>query len=286
MNMLKNIKYFPVDPDILKVVGGEGSQVFSNGIFSMVVNGSPIHGNLIRAGNFYHIPEGRILIVLEGRAKVHLNLEEHQIEKGTVVVTAPDNIMEMKYCSEDMCVIGIVLKDQIFVQENIIQKTTPEEYEEILRMSFLLWDVAHHVPFRNDTVCRMVEAIVSNIQYIHKEKQNSIQTPPTRGQLLFQQFKTLVSKHCEQERNIPFYAGLLHVTPHHLSSVISKTSGQSVMYWINRAVTLHAKMLLKTTGLMGYEIADRLNFPNAPAFNKFFKRETGMTPKQFQSSGT
>ncbi len=282
--MTKNIRYFAVDPDLLKGVGGEGSQVFSNGIFSMVVNGSPILGNLIRAGHFYHIPEGRILIVLDGRAKVHLNLEEHQIEKGTVVVTAPDNIMEMKYCSEDMYVIGMVLKDQIFVQENIIQKTTPEEYEEILRMAFLLWDVAHHVPFRNDTVCRLVEAIVSNIQYIHKEKQNATQSPPTRGQMLFQQFKTLVSKHCEQERNIPFYAGLLNVTPHHLSSVISKTSGHSVMYWVNRAVILHAKMLLKTTGLMSYEIADRLNFPNAPAFNKFFKRETGMTPKQFQSS--
>ena len=74
MDMHKNIKYFAVDPDILKKVSGQGSQVFSNGIFSMVVNGSPIQGNLIRAGHFYHIPEGRILIVLDGRAKVHLNL--------------------------------------------------------------------------------------------------------------------------------------------------------------------------------------------------------------------
>ena len=33
---------------------------------------------------------------------------------------------------------------------------------------------------------------------------------------------------------------------------------------------------------MGYEIAHRLHFPNASAFSKFFKRETGLTPREYQ----
>jgi AraC-like DNA-binding protein len=101
---------------------------------------------------------------------------------------------------------------------------------------------------------------------------------------LFQQFKLLVSKYCERERNIPFYAKELRVSPHHLSSVISKASGHSVMYWINRAVVLRARMLLKTSDLMTYEIADRLNFPNSPAFNSFFKREMGVTPRMYRNN--
>ena len=74
----------------------------------------------------------------------------------------------------------------------------------------------------------------------------------------------------------------MHVTPHHLSATIKKASGQSVMYWINRATVQDAKILLKTNGAMGYEIAYRLNFPSASAFSKFFKRETGLTPRMYQ----
>ena len=61
-----------------------------------------------------------------------------------------------------------------------------------------------------------------------------------------------------QERSIPFYASQLRITPHHLSALIKKASGQSVMYWINRATIQEAKLLLKTNGMMAYEIANRM----------------------------
>jgi AraC-like DNA-binding protein len=54
------------------------------------------------------------------------------------------------------------------------------------------------------------------------------------------------------------------------------------MYWINRAVVLRAKVLLRTSGLLTYEIAERLHFANPPAFNNFFKRETGLTPNEYR----
>lgn len=106
--------------------------------------------------------------------------------------------------------------------------------------------------------------------------------PPLYTQELFLRFKRLVRQHCTRQRSIPFYADLLHVTPHHLSALIKKISNQSVMYWIHRATIQEAKLLLKTNQLMAYEIADRLDFPSASAFSKYFKRETGMTPRMYQ----
>lgn len=35
---------------------------------------------------------------------------------------------------------------------------------------------------------------------------------------------------------------------------------------------------------MAYEIANRMNFPSASTFSKYFKRETGMTPRAYQES--
>ena len=103
-----------------------------------------------------------------------------------------------------------------------------------------------------------------------------------RTQNVFLQFKRLVHQHCLKERSIPFYANLLHLTPHHLSAVIKKASGQSVMFWINRSIILRAKVLLNTKDMMINEIADRLNFTSPSAFHNFFKRITGLTPKKYQ----
>lgn len=36
--------------------------------------------------------------------------------------------------------------------------------------------------------------------------------------------------------------------------------------------------------MMAYEIANRMNFPSASAFSKFFKRETGLTPRAYQET--
>ena len=104
----------------------------------------------------------------------------------------------------------------------------------------------------------------------------------THTQQVFPVLTRLLRRHCTSQRSIPFYADLLHVTPHHLSALIKKISNQSVMYWIHRATIQEAKLLLKTNQLMAYEIADRLDFPSASAFSKYFKRETGMTPRMYQ----
>lgn len=62
----------------------------------------------------------------------------------------------------------------------------------------------------------------------------------------------------------------------HLSAVVRQQSGLSVMDWLNRTTVMEAKVLLKHTSLMMYEIADRLCFPEPTAFNRYFKKQTGI----------
>ena len=85
------------------------------------------------------------------------------------------------------------------------------------------------------------------------------------------------------ERNIDFYADRLFLSPHYLSGLVRETSGKTVMDWINRSVILEAKVLLKHSNLLTYQIADELNFPNPSFFSKFFKRMTGMTPGEYRN---
>lgn len=262
---------------------GHSSQAIVNEWFGMTLNVNPFRENFVRTGQPYHFEEGRILMVSEGEADCELNLEEFHIEKGDIILLVPETVMELKKCSDDFNMVGVIYKENIAALKNIILHATASEWKEVLRMMSVLWDIAHHAPFRRETVQKLVAAIINNIQDINKEEEEQHPTKKlTRQETLFHQFKKIVNEHCATQRAIPFYADKLYVSPHHLSAVISKVSGKSVMFWINRAVVLQAKVLLKNDNLMVYEIAERLNFPNQSAFGKFFKRETGMSPGEYR----
>ena len=283
MSDSKNINYFSIDSANLRELAGAESHVFNNDDLSIILNGRPSDKTFFREGEVYQLPEPRLLLFMNGEADVHLDLEQYHFERGTVILTMPDVILEFERIGRDVEVCGIAMKEDVQVTERIVTKVSAKDSELLLRMMYLLWDVAAQTPFRRDAVVQMVRAMAANVQYVKQASDRSAATTMvSRHQQLFQQFKALVSRHCEGERNIPFYAGELRVSPHHLSAVISRASGHSVMYWINRAVVLRAKVLLRTSGLLTYEVAERLHFANPPAFNNFFKRETGLTPKEYR----
>lgn len=285
MGKTKNIHYFSVANMDLRQMGGSESHIINNDDITIILNGCPHDATFLREGEIYQLPEPHLLLVMNGEADIQLDLEHYHIEKGTLILTTPDMIMECTHCSMDLLVNVIAVKAHIHIPESIVMICPAKDAEYLLRMMYLLWDISTQQPYRHDTVKQMTEAMLSNANYIKQAAEATEKTDaPSRNQQLFQQFKLLVSKYCERERNIPFYAKELRVSPHHLSSVISKASGHSVMYWINRAVVLRARMLLKTSDLMTYEIADRLNFPNSPAFNSFFKREMGITPRMYRNN--
>lgn len=283
MGKTKNINYFSVANMDLRQVGGNECHIINNDDITIILNGCPRNATFLREGEIYQLPEPRLLLIMSGKADIQLDLEHYHIEKGMLILTTPDTIMECTHCSLDLVVCGIAIKEHSHIPERVVMTCPANDAEQLLRMMYLLWDIASQQPYRHDTVKQLTEAMISNANYIKQAAEATEKTDaPSRNQQLFQQFKLLVSKYCERERNIPFYAKELRVSPHHLSSVISKASGHSVMYWINSAVVLRARVLLKTSDLMTYEIADRLNFPNSPAFNSFFKRETGLTPKKYR----
>lgn len=285
MSESKSINYFSIDSANLQEMAGAESHVFNNDDLSIILNGRPSDKTFYHEGEIYQLPEPRLLLFLGGEANVHLDLEQYHFERGTVILTTPDTILEFEHIGRDVEVCGIAMKEAVQVAERIVINAPAKDFYLLLRMIYLLWDVASLKPFRREAVLQMLGAMVADVQYVKQVSDSSVDKPAvSRHQELFQQFKMLVTRHCERERSIPFYAGEMRISPHHLSAVISRASGHSALYWINRAVVLRAKVLLRTSSLLTYEIAERLHFANPPAFNNFFKRETGLTPKEYRES--
>ena len=273
-------------------------QLIMNDHFAMVMNGGEHSHQLLREGQIYRMAEQRIVMILKGEIDMTLDLEEQHWEKGDIVLLAPDTIQEVRRRSDDFDMIGISFaplesdgRDRsssgAFPDDNVLLHTNALEWREVLQMVNMLWALANHEPFRKKTVLSLVQTIVSNIHdmaALH-ETSGAKTAKPSSGEMLFRRFKKLVSEHCDHERNVPFYASQLYITPQHLSAVINRQSGKSVMYWINRATVLRAKVLLKSDDIKTSEIADRLNFPYHSTFTKFFKRETGMSPQEYREKG-
>lgn len=249
----------------------------------LVIGGHIQHTRFLEEGKIYQIVEPRLVLAIKGNADICVNLQDCHLEKGSVMLLPSDTILEAKAISTDARVVAVVFREGMDIPEETILSASPEEFDRILRMVYLTWDIMQLKPYRRKTIQHLLQSVVSNVLYIKDiEEKNVIRSHTARAHELFIQFKRLVHRNCTRERSIPFYAEQMHVTPHHLSATIKKASGQSVMYWINRATVQEAKILLKTNGAMGYEIAYRLNFPSASAFSKFFKRETGLTPRMYQ----
>ena len=277
------INYLSIENISLDHLACGNARFFHNQHLSIILNGEPLNTTFFQKEIIYHVAEARLILILKGCVEGNLNLEDQYIEQGHVLLLPADSIMELKECSDDLEVIAFIIREKLLIDESLVFPTSPKDFQQLLKMTYLTWDLAQHTPFRKDVVLPIVQAIVVNIQCIYKEMNATTVTDvAARQQQLFQNFKHLVQQYCELHRNIPFYAEQLHITPHYLSAVIKETSGQSVMFWINRSIILRAKVLLNTKGMMIYEIADRLNFTSPSAFHNFFKRITGLTPKEYQ----
>lgn len=283
MGEVKTINPFSMDNIDINELSKQQERIMMADDVVVAINGHLQHTRFLEKEKIYQIVEPRLVLGMNGQADICLNLQDYHLEKGCLLLLPSDTILEIKNVSDDARVVALVFREGINLTDEIVLNVSPAEFSRILRMIYLTWDILQLKPYRRKTIQNLLQSIISDIQYIKDIADESEKhDQSTRTQDVFMKFKRLVHKYCISERSIPFYASQLHVTPHHLSAIIRKASGQSVMYWVNRATIQEAKLLLKTNDALGYEIADQLHFPSASAFSKFFKRETGMTPKMYQ----
>ena len=76
----------------------------------------------------------------------------------------------------------------------------------------------------------------------------------------------------------------LRCVPGYLSTVVRTCTGRTASEWIERHVAQEAKALLKSTNMTVQQISNELNFPSQSFFGKFFKRLTGLSPKEYRRS--
>jgi AraC family transcriptional regulator, transcriptional activator of pobA len=82
---------------------------------------------------------------------------------------------------------------------------------------------------------------------------------------------------------VNFMASQLNLSPKYLSDLLKTETGKTALELIHLRVISEAKNLLVAGDRSITEIAYRLGFENPPYFSRLFKKETGMSPKEFMN---
>lgn len=267
---------------------------FINNDIAMLNTIKPYRNNLpVVQEQPYRLREYRIARVLEGTGIYVINLTEYEAHKGDVILCLPNDIIELRYLSPDFdfqmiapseqIMLGLPSVHEIGLQQGICFHPEAHAWLHIEKYIELLWASLFHTPFDTHVIQHLLTSLLLTLKPMYEAQNLSRTSHRPHQEEIFRRFLALVSQHARAQRNIDFYADQLCLSPHYLSGLIRETSGQTVMTWINRSVILEAKVLLKHSNLLNYQIADELNFPNPSFFSKFFKRMTGMTPGEYRA---
>lgn len=271
---------------------------FINAEFGFVTSFSKMETTIFKIGQPYRLQEGRIAIITNGRARVLINLIEYIFRPNYISLIAPGSIIQIIETSQDFDAHMMAIeqnflpvsgKEEFFAhflqrKKNLLLPLTTTEQVQIENFITVMWDVLQEPVFRKEVIQHLLAGLLYNIEYIAKNKGQSESSPLTHQNDIFQRFISLVNTYSKTERNVSFYADKLCLTPRYLNTVIRQASQQTIMDWINQSIILEAKVLLKHSNRLVYQISDELNFPNPSFFSKFFKRMTGMTPQEYQKN--
>ena len=139
--------------------------------------------------------------------------------------------------------------------------------------------------YQKEALQTAVVALCIDLANIFVHHRGTLSTPSlSRKEELFEQFLQLLHTHCREHHGVAFYASQLCISPQYLSMLLREQTGKSANKWIDDAVLMEAKMLLKTPLLSVQQVAEQLHFSDQSTFGKFFKKHIGLSPLEFRRS--
>ena len=105
----------------------------------------------------------------------------------------------------------------------------------------------------------------------------------TRSQEITYHFENLIKKTQHKHQPLKYYAEQLSISAIYLAECVKKVTGKTAKQIIDEYLILEAKSHLKQSTESISEVAYAMGFEDSSNFVKYFKKQTGKTPKQYKS---
>ena len=148
-------------------------------------------------------------------------------------------------------------------------------YFNLLLNEFQSKNTFNHI----NVIKSLLTVVLSKAEGINEvQNKNAIDSPKVT---LFKEFNLLLESNYKESRNANFYANKLAITYKHLNEVCKEVSNKTAKNVIDDFLVLIAKRKLVNTSIKSTQLAYELGFEDSTNFTKYFKKNTGFTPKEF-----
>lgn len=240
------------------------------------------------------------IFLLNGKGKFSLDFVTYSFSRKTLLFLSPyqllkweDSPSEVKtiafhgdfYCieyhKEEVACNGLLFN-------NIYQNPCVEcseiifsEIEEIVKKMQLL------NPANNSFDTSILKTYLQLILALSsREKKSKLSENQLKNTLIepIANFQNLLETHFIKNKEVSFYASHYSLSVSAFSKKIKQYFGKTPSELIRERMVLEAKKLLHLTYKSIKEIAQELDFEDEFYFSRYFKKEVGLSPKQFRDS--
>lgn len=244
---------------------------------------------------------GALIFCTQGEADITIDLKKYHIVPNTNIMLLPNSIVSLTAASKDFLVHFFAYSGEMFkaacfrfeppfihfMKENACYTHTGEEPVRSIKSLIM---ASNAIYLDSDNLYR--EAIAQNLlQIFLLDTYDKVQRYFTEEQIngsnrkeeLFKKFINLVHTYCTTQRDVTFYADQLCISTRYLSAITKQIAKDSAKEIIDENLILELKVALQSTGMSLKEIADKYRFPDQSFFGRYFKKHTGMSPKEYRA---
>ena len=241
-----------------------------------------------------------LFICHSGFSRVLYDMREVVFRSNEVAMILPNHIIHPIECSPDYS-ITVIIHSIAFEQEMTRERMTHDRNKFHASPACMLTDeeMAHYMkavelleiisetpvsryPHRHDMLLAQTDIMTDMLDACRRDMDQDAK-PIDRNRSIFNVFCNQVAIHYREQHEVAFYAENAHLTTRHFSVIIKEVIGLSASDYIEQYLATQAKNLLATRpDLSVQQISDHLGYADSPSFCRFFKRMTGIRPKEFR----
>ncbi|MBL6730740.1 MAG: AraC family transcriptional regulator [Bacteroidia bacterium] len=239
---------------------------------------------------------------------VNYGRNSYDYQEGTMVFTAPNQVLEFKKTETNEEDKGWTLA---FHPDLIRKSELGKKMESFSFFSYASNEALHLSDEERKTITEIVEKIekefsnnidahsqtliISNIElllnYCVRFYDRQFYTRTNLNQDITSKFEQLVKDYYKKERqlesgipSVQYCGEALNMSPKYLSDLLRKETGQSTQDHIHQYIIEKAKNRLLNSNESVSEIAYVLGFEYPQYFSKIFKKKTTMSPNEYRKS--
>ncbi|WP_163576188.1 helix-turn-helix domain-containing protein [Halomonas faecis] len=144
----------------------------------------------------------------------------------------------------------------------------------------------HPAPGRDRLLEALTQALVVELSRCADHRvldgSRSLRRQHDRASQHLTNYQALIEAQFRQQPSIEAFADQLGMTSAHLNTLCRRLAGRSALQLLHERLLLEAKRQLTYTNMTISQVADSLGFSEPAYFTRFFKRLTGLSPREFR----